>query len=72
MVVSDSVDHSTKVLASDEESDSSSGMHPAEALIIAKAKERDVTEARRATSSMAAAVAVSQVCRQWVTGLLLA
>ncbi len=72
MVVSDSVDHSTKVLASDEESDSSSGKHPAEALIIAKAKERDVTEARRATSSMAAAVAVSQVCRQWVTGLLLA
>ncbi len=63
MVVSESVDPSAKVLASEEESDSSSGKHPAEALIIAKAKERDVAEAQRAASSMAAAVAMSQVCR---------
>lgn len=72
MVVAEFLDHSAKVLASDEESDSSSGKHPAEALIIAKARERDETEAQRAASSMAAAMAMSQVCRQWVTGLVLA
>ncbi|CAL8464992.1 g4527 [Coccomyxa elongata] len=61
MVVSESVDPSAKVLASDGESDSSSGKHPAEALIIEKAKERDAAEAQRAASSMAAAVAMSQI-----------
>ncbi|BDA50588.1 probable cellular nucleic acid-binding protein at C-terminar half [Coccomyxa sp. Obi] len=58
MIVSESVDHSA---TSDEESDSSSGKHPAEALIIAKAKERDVEKAEREASSMAAAVAMSQI-----------